>query len=266
MEKISVIMGLYNCSETLPKAIESILHQSYTNWELIMCDDGSNDNTFAVASAYAEQYPGKIFVIRHQQNEHLSASLNDCLKKATGYYVARMDADDVSDPMRFETQVSFLKQNPEISLVGTAMQLFDADKKLNVIKQPQYPDKYYLKNRTPFFHPTIMTYKRVLEDLGGYTVSKRTIRGQDYDLWFRFYAKGYTGANLQEPLYYFKSDLGAYKRRTAKARFNTVRTMYIGYKSLHYPWYWYFIPLKELLKILIPSRLIFLIKKRRKPN
>ena len=89
-------MAIYNCASTLEEAIESILNQTYTNWELIMCDDGSSDNTYAVAKKYADKYADKIILIRNESNKKLPATLNHCLKYVTGEYVARMDGDDIS--------------------------------------------------------------------------------------------------------------------------------------------------------------------------
>ena len=112
-EKISVIMAIYNCAEYLPDAIESILNQTYTDWELILCDDASIDNTYEVAKKYRDNYPDKIILIRNKENRKLSYSLNKCLKHATGKYVARMDGDDKCLPERFERQVAYLKAHPE---------------------------------------------------------------------------------------------------------------------------------------------------------
>ncbi len=261
MEKISVIMGIYNCEKTLPTAIESIINQTYTNWELIMCDDGSSDNTYAVAQKFKEQYPDKIILIRNEKNSYLAATLNHCLKYAKGKYVARMDADDISLPERFEKQVKFLQDNPEYQLVGTSMQLFDDNGDFAILTRPERPDKYSLRNGTVFSHPTIMTYKYVYDDLGGYTVSERTIRGQDYDLWFRFYAKGYKGYNIQEVLFKFREDMGAVKRRTIKKRWDNYKTILFGFKLLEYPLHWYIKPTLMLLKCLIPSKIQFLYQR-----
>ena len=99
--KISVIMGIYNCAETLDEAVNSILGQTETNWELIMCDDGSTDNTYVIAEKYVQQYPNKIVLIRNDKNRGLNYTLNRCLKKAKGKYIARMDGDDLSLSERF---------------------------------------------------------------------------------------------------------------------------------------------------------------------
>lgn len=236
--KISIIMGIYNCSETLPKAIDSIIAQTYENWELIMCDDCSTDDTFEVALQYKEQYPDRIILIRNDKNSKLAYSLNHCLKYATGEYVARMDGDDLSAPERFETQVLFLKNNPKVHLVGTAMQRFNKKGIHDIVYPPENVDKYTLKNRIPFNHATIMTYKYVYDTLNGYTVAERTNRAQDYDLWFRFFYKGFVGTNIMKPLYFVREDGNAIRRRTIRVRINAYKTTYIGYKLLDYPKSW----------------------------
>ena len=113
MPKISVIMGIYNCASTLPDAIDSILSQTYTDWELILCDDGSVDDTYAVAEEYQIKYPEKIRLIKNESNSGLPKTLNNCLAVAEGTYIARMDGDDISMPDRFEKQIRFLEENPD---------------------------------------------------------------------------------------------------------------------------------------------------------
>lgn len=237
-EKVSVIMGIYNCSATLPKAIESIISQTYQNWQLIMCDDCSTDDTYNVAVSYQKKYPQKIIVIKNKVNSKLAFTLNHCLEYADGEFIARMDGDDTSEPKRFEKQVSFLNNNPNFDLVGTAMQRF-SDKGLANIDYPiEYPDRYTLRNHVPFNHATIMCRRKVYDVLNGYTVAKRTIRGQDYDLWFRFYYAGFNGCNLMEPLYNVREDKNAIKRRTIRGRFRAFETTRFGFKLLNYPKWW----------------------------
>lgn len=251
---ISVIMGIYNCADTLPEAIDSILGQTYQNWELILCDDCSTDNTYAVAESYRDQYPDKIKLIRNDRNSKLAYSLNHCLQYAEGEFVARMDGDDLSKPERFEKQLAFLQAHPEVDLVGTAMQRFDEKGLGTVIEKPEKPDKYTLRRSIPFNHATILTYKRVYDALKGYTVSDRTVRAQDYDLWFRFYHAGFTGANLRETLYLVREDGAAYKRRTIKVRWVTLQTTYMGFRLLGFPKRWLIRPTVEaVVKSMIPS-------------
>lgn len=256
--KISILMGIYNCAPTLNKAIDSIINQTYTNWELILCDDCSTDDTYHIAQEYQKRYPDKIILLQNEKNSRLAYTLNHCLEAATGEFVARMDGDDISVPERFEKQVDFLREHPDVVLVGTAMQRFYDDGSLGAIAYcEEYPDiDTPYKKGLVFNHATIMAYRSIYNALGGYTVSPRTVRGQDRDLWYRFLASGYKGANMQEPLYMVREDLAAIKRRTAKDRWISFQTEMFGYKLLHYKWFRYYKPLMDLTKMFVPTALI----------
>ncbi len=264
-KKISVIMGIYNCAGTLSEAIESIIAQTYDNWELVMCDDASTDETYAIAQAYKDRYPDKIILIRNEQNSRLAYSLNHCLEYATGEYVARMDGDDRCLPERFAIQVDYLQKNPECDLVGTAMQRFSEEGMANIDAKPEHPDKFSLRTYIPFHHATIMTYKRVYNELNGYTVAERTMRAQDYDLWFRFFAAGFKGDNIQDALYLVREDAAAIRRRTFSVRWNAFKTTRIGYQLLGYPKHWIVRPFVEtIVKSITPYRAIELYRKWQK--
>lgn len=260
--KISVIMGIYNCANTLPDAIDSIVNQTYTNWELIMCDDCSSDNTYEVAKKYLDKYPDKVILIKNEVNSKLAYTLNHCLEYATGKYIARMDGDDKCLPDRFEKQIKYLQNHLDIQLVGTAMQQFNEKGNLNLVICSEHTDKWTLSKKMPFNHATIMTYKWVYDSLNGYVVAERTNRGQDYDLWFRFFAKGYIGDNIQEPLYLVREDSNAFKRRTFKVRWSTWETTKIGYDLLGYPKSWLIKPLFiNIIKSLTPAKIQELYRK-----
>ena len=95
--RISVIMGIYNCAQTLVEALDSLLAQTCQDFKVIMCDDGSNDNTFEIAQTYVDRYPGKFILIKNVQNMKLAATLNHCLEYVDTEYVARMDGDDLCE-------------------------------------------------------------------------------------------------------------------------------------------------------------------------
>ena len=133
--KVSVIMGIYNCEKTLSEAIESIIRQTYENWELVMCDDGSTDRTYAVADQYRKQFPEKIILLKNERNRKLSYTLNRCLQAARGELIARMDGDDISRSDRLQKQVDYLLSHPDLQVVGCAMQRFD-EKGLHDIMHP----------------------------------------------------------------------------------------------------------------------------------
>lgn len=234
--KISIIMGIYNCEKTLDTAIESILNQTYSNWEMIMCDDGSSDNTYNVALKYQEKYPDKFILIRNEKNMGLNITLNNCLKYAKGEYVARMDGDDVSLPNRFEKQLEFLESNPQYAIVSSPMILFDESGdwgKTKVIEQPQIIDFVY---HSPFFcHAACMIRRKAFMDVGGYTEDNKFLRYEDVNLWYKMYGKGYRGYNFTEPLYKMRDDRDAASRRDFSSRMRAVYVTYAGFKLVDMP-------------------------------
>ncbi len=262
--KISVIMGIYNCADTLEEAIESLMAQTYTDFEVIMCDDASTDDTYKVAEELKNKYPDKIVLIRNETNSYLAYSLNHCLKYAKGEYIARMDGDDKCLPERFEKQVKFLDEHPEYDVVGTYMQHFTKDGPGDITKAVEYPDKYTIRDHIPFNHATIMMKKSVYDALGGYTVSPLTRRSQDREMWYRFFKAGYSGCNIPEPLYLMREDLNAFQRRTARVRWNGYLITRNGYKLLGFPWHWRIKPFLQCVgKIIIPTRLQMAIRKNK---
>ncbi len=249
---ISVIMATYNCADTLRQSVDSVLAQTYTDFKFIICDDCSTDDTYSILKQYEADYPDKFLIIKNEKNSKLPFSLNHCLKYADGEYCARMDGDDYIAPDRFEKQVEFLKNNPDIQLVGCALQTFDDEKGMGrVIYCREYPEKLHLLDAPCFPHAAIMTYTSVYNALGGYTVSKRTVRSQDYDLWFRFFAKGFKGANLQEPLYFMREDEFSFLRRKPRLYLWLMVTKWKGYRLLKFPlkYYWHILlPLVALFR------------------
>ncbi|WP_277343422.1 glycosyltransferase [Nocardioides sp. HDW12B] len=254
-------MAVYNCCETVGRAVESIFDQTYQNWELVICDDASTDDTPLILADLVARSAGRVRLIRNDVNSKLSLSLNRCLAEAQGELIARMDGDDISAPNRFQLQVDHLAAHPEIDVVGTAMQRFDATGKHDVVTLPPEPTKYAMRAGVPFAHATIMMRRAAYESLGGYTVSERTVRGQDYDLWFRFFAAGFSGHNLPAPLYLVREDTSALKRRTLKVRWATFQTSIIGYSLLGFPRYWLARPAISLVKAFVPWQLAHVWRK-----
>ena len=124
MKRISVLMGIFNCSLTLGEALDSLLAQTYQNFKIILCDDGSSDGTYAVAKSYADKH-NNIVLIKNEKNMGLNYTLNHCLEYADTEYCARMDGDDISLPNRFEKEINFLDEHPEFDIVTTPMKHFD---------------------------------------------------------------------------------------------------------------------------------------------
>ena len=262
--KVSVIMGIFNCEKTLADAIESIIAQTYKNWELIMFDDGSTDGTRTVAQKYADQYPSQIILLKNEENMKLSYALNRCLAVATGELIARQDGDDRSCPERLQREVDWLLAHPQRHVVGCDMRRFDDKGFHNVMRAPQNPDQTTLARvKTPFFHATIVAWKYVFDELGGYTVSKRALRIEDVELWFRFFHRGFKGGNISEPLYEVREDYEVLTRRTIRDRFNSFMVLRDGFRLLNFPRRLLIKPaLLAVAKSLIPVSVVRFIRRR----
>lgn len=258
---VSIIMGAYNESKVIDKAIKSILNQTYTNWELIICNDCSIDNTKEIVLEYCEK-DKRIKIINNKKNLGLAASLNRCLKYASGEYIARQDADDISLPNRLEEQVNFLKQNSTYDLVASQVNL--CDKNNNVwgqIKYKEIPTKYDLIKGVCFVHPTVMVRREMYDNLKGYSVW--ALRCEDYDLWFRMYENGYKGYNLPKVLFNYYVDQSDYKKRKYKYRIIESKVRFIGYNKLKLPHICMIYCLKPLIVGLVSNKLMYLFHKRK---
>lgn len=231
--RISVIMGIYNCASTLSEAILSIVNQTYDNWELIMCDDGSSDSTYEVALEYKEKYPDKIVLLKNEKNMGLNYTLNRCLEAAQEEYIARMDGDDISLPTRLEKEICFLNEHTEYAIVSCPMVYFDENGDFRTGKACGEPDINLFAKGTPFCHAPCMVRKEAYDAVNGYAISKQRLRVEDWDLWVRMYEKGFRGYNLDEPLYKMRDDRNAYSRRKFKYRINEARVGASAVKKLH---------------------------------
>lgn len=263
MPKISVIMGIYNCASTLPEAIDCILAQSFPDWELILCDDGSTDETLQVAMKYAEKNPGKILILQNETNIGLNQTLNRCLAVATGEYIARMDGDDRCSPNRFEIELSALAAEPDISIVSTDMEFFDETGIWGAISHPDYPQAQDFAHGSPFCHAPCMVRREAYEAVAGYSVGKRLLRVEDYHLWLKMYVAGFRGKNIHQPLYQMRDDRDAYGRRKFRYRINEAYVRAIAVKELKLPVWNYLYVLRPIAVGLMPNFLYDLLHKRR---
>lgn len=253
-KRISVIMGIYNCSSTLVEALDSLYNQTYQNFKIILCDDCSTDNTFQVAQDYASKHDN-IILIKNDKNLRLAATLNHCLEYADTEYVARMDGDDVSLNTRFEKEIIFLDTHPEYALVSCPMIYFDNNGDWGKGKSKETPQILDFVKGSPFCHAPVMMRRSALNNVGNYTVKSTLRRGQDYYLWHKFYVYGYKGFNLQEHLYKMRDDKMAAKRRTFRDRLNATRVRLEVYKHLGIPLKYYPTAFKGILVGLLPMKL-----------
>ncbi len=259
--RITVIVGIYNCSATLVEALDSLMSQTYKGFKVVLCDDGSKDNTLEVARKYASRYDN-IQVITNEHNMGLNYTLNHCLEYADTEYVARMDGDDISLPDRLQKEIDFLDTHPEYAVVSSPMIYFDEHGDFRKGKAIEYPTKMDFLHGTPFCHAASMIRTSVIKKVGGYSVDDRLLRVEDYYLWMKVYAAGYKGYNLQEPLYKMRDDRNALQRRNWRNRRNEMYVKHIGFKMLGLPWYTQIYALRPLLVHLTPKFIYQLYHRR----
>jgi glycosyltransferase involved in cell wall biosynthesis len=186
--KVTVLMPVYNAEKYIGDAITSVLEQTFTDFELLIVNDGSTDNTEKIISSFTDS---RITLIR-QNNMGVAAALNTGLKHAKAELIARFDADDICYPQRLEVQYNFLRDNPDYVLTGSACDYIDKDGNF-LFKW--YPDAFehedlqkIIYKVSPFDHPTVMYYKSVALSLNGYP--EEAIHFEDHILWTFFFEKG----------------------------------------------------------------------------
>lgn len=196
---VTFVMAVYNGRISISATIDSILSQTWSDWDLLVIDDASTDETSEQLQSFASRDP-RIAVLRTPTNLGLATCLNLGWHKAQGDMIARIDADDLCMPVRLEHQVEFMLAHPEVSVLGTAAELVDEQgRPLGVAFRPEHhrelAARIYKEN--PFIHPSVIVRRRFFEVVGGYDEKLR--RSQDYDLWLRGY-RHFQYGNLQEPL------------------------------------------------------------------
>jgi hypothetical protein len=181
---ISVVMSVFNGQAFLSEAVESILGQTFRDFEFLILNDGSTDRTAEILADYASR-DGRIRVLRHE-NRGRAASLNIGIGLAAGKYIARMDADDIALPCRLHDQVDFMDRHPEVGLLGGAVELIGTTGQLIKTMRPPLDDteiRSLMLLRNPIFHPSVVMRKEVVLASGGYR--KALLDADDYDLWLR---------------------------------------------------------------------------------
>lgn len=263
MPVASVIMGVYNCKniELLEKSIHSIICQTYTDWEFLICDDGSTNGTKEQLQRLGKLDP-RIQILGYEKNRGLSGALNECLKYAKGKYIAREDDDDYSELDRLKKQVDFLENHHEFDLVGSNATVINDTGVWGQYTTPEYPQKTDFLWNSPFLHPSIMITKKAIDALEGYRSYKHIGRCEDYDLFMRFYAKGYRGYNIQENLYnYWIQNDPNVNYRPMNIRINEAVVRYKGFKAMGILGKGIPFILKPVVLGLIPSRLFSKLRK-----
>ncbi|MFA6407402.1 MAG: glycosyltransferase [Candidatus Paceibacterota bacterium] len=185
--KISVVLPVYNGFLFISRAVESILTQTFKDFELIIIDDGSSDGTRDIIKSFQDE---RIVIIVNEKNIGLINSLNKGIGVARGEFIARMDADDISEPERFEKQIGYLEKNIEVGVLGTAVSHADAQgRKISILTQPTSHEGILWKMcfECAVIHPTVMMRRDLVLEVGGYDINFPHI--EDTELWMRMIRK-----------------------------------------------------------------------------
>jgi glycosyltransferase involved in cell wall biosynthesis len=199
---VSVIMAVYNSDAYLSQAIESILNQTYTNFEFIIIDDGSTDNTHNILEKYKKK-DSRIILLENHKNGGLPFSLNKGLEKAKGKFVARMDADDISVKNRLELQIDFLQKNDEIDIIGCELEIIDKSGSPTgtIWRYKQIPEQISFEAffTSPIPHAAMVAKTDIFKK-ESFRYNEKYLVAQDYELWSRLILTK-TFSNLPKPLY-----------------------------------------------------------------
>ena len=210
---VSILLPVYNGAEYLAAAIESILSQTYRNFELIIIDDGSSDDSAKIIREFKDPR----IRVYHQENQGLAATLNRAIKLAKGEYLARQDQDDFSLPQRLEKQIMFLEAHRHHGMVGGWAEIWVGNTRSERIHRHPSENhhlQFDLLFDNPFVHSSMMLRRSVFETVGLYSTDKARQPPEDYELWSRV-ARHFAVANIPEVLLVYREVFGSMSRAGA---------------------------------------------------
>lgn len=199
MSKVTVLMPVYNGEKYLQEAIESILGQAFSDFEFLIINDGSTDESESIINSFSDS---RIKYFKNEHNLGLIATLNRGLDMTQGKYIARMDQDDISLPERLEKQVAFMDSNQDVAVCGTWAKSIDENGKiLSMMKSPSgILLKYNSWKPSPMIHPSVIMRKKLIKD---FLFNDNSINAEDYDFWLKI-VKHHKIFNIKEYLLLYR--------------------------------------------------------------
>lgn len=194
--KISVLMSVYNDEKTLERSIESILKQTFKNFELLINDDSSTDGSFKIIKNFSN-IDNRIKIFQNENNTGLTKSLNKLIRQSSGEFIARQDSDDTSHIERFQKQINVIESG-KFDIVTTRANVIGEKRKIPNISF-YFPKRYIIKYKNPFIHGSLLIKKNVLNDIGNY--DERFYYSQDYKLMSDLIKQNKKIKTLRQPLY-----------------------------------------------------------------
>ncbi len=217
---ISVIMSTFNNEDTIKSSVKSILNQTYTDFNLLIVDDDSNDSTFDILKVL-ESNDKRIKIFKNSENIGLTRSLNKLINLSNKKYIARQDADDISLPKRLELQIKYMEASNLLACTTLAI-LMDSNKVRPKISH-YLPQKIVIKRKNPFIHGTLLVKKSLMENIGLY--DENFYYSQDYKLFYDLVKKDVKVGVLKKPLYKLntKNNISSNKREQQAYYANCVK-------------------------------------------
>ena len=231
--RVSILMPVYKTAPFLKEAMDSMLVQTFENFELIVLNDGSPDNVEEILDLYIDK---RIVRYKSEQNIGLANILNIGIEMARGEYIARMDSDDISLPARLQTEVDYLDSHPYIDLVSCGMQQFGLSDRVMSYKESFWLVCYQAFFYSPVLHASSMWRKQQFEQLA-LRYRQERVPAEDYDLWTRALCQGLKLINIPDVLYLYRirgSQQATASEVDCKAKDAIIRTEYYD----HFP-YWH---------------------------
>lgn len=231
MPLISVVMPARNAEATLDQSLQSLVAQSLRDFDLVLIDDGSTDQTAEIADRY--RHALNLRLIRHERSQGVAQSINDGLHAADAEYIARLDADDLAHPQRLERQLAYLREMREVSVCGTQMLIFDGDKgpqhAHGILAHPTKSAaiRTALLQRCAIAHPSVMCRRSLFEYVGYY--DSRFDFAEDYELWCRASLLGIQFGNIDAPLTSYRKHEGQVSQQKAQLQFERDMSIKMNY-------------------------------------
>lgn len=213
--KVTVILPIFNAEAFLQESVESILNQTFTDFELLAINDGSTDRSREILAAFSDP---RLVIVDNDGNRGLIYTLNHGIAIARGEYIARMDADDIAVANRFDKQVTFLDAYPKVAVLGSCAEFIDPSGKHILLRKVPIGNETIqgrLLDVCCFIHPSVMLRTAVVREAGGYR--QDAIHAEDYDLWLRI-AEIYEVDNLPEPLVHYRIHPGQVSQRELRTQ------------------------------------------------
>lgn len=256
----TVLMAVYNDEKFLEQALQSILNQLTENMELLIIDDCSSDRSSEILQALRASDP-RVHLIRNSENRGVGFCAALGTKIARGKYILRMDSDDICLPGRFDKQIRFLDQNPDIDIVGGWSIEIDENAQTGVVrKMPCHHEQIEsLIWANPLVQSTVAFRKDKILLAGNYNQANR--RGEDYELWFQCIKAGLRFANLPEPLIYYRFSSNSPKKKRLSQAIYQAKIGWRGCQMLNLPWWQYLAVTIPVFRSIFPPYISYFIYK-----